>query len=182
MTGSTLRIRRATTSDVPIILRLIGSTYRGDESRKGWTTEADFLVGDRIDATGVLDKLSDSNGVMLLASAANAPDTVIACCELLGRTNKSGYFGLFAVEPTHQGGGIGKEMLSIAEEYASKTLGLKSLELQVIAMRPELIAWYKRRGYAIVDERPFPYEMLVAGARALRDDLYFKVMMKELTA
>jgi ribosomal protein S18 acetylase RimI-like enzyme len=182
MTRSALQIRLATTSDVSIILRLIGSTYRGDESRKGWTTEADFLVGDRIDAAGVLDKLSNPDGVMLLASSATVPDTVIACCELLSRTDKSGYFGLFAVEPTHQGGGVGKEMLNIAEEYASKTMEVKSLELQVIAMRPELIAWYKRRGYTIVDERPFPYEMLVAGAKALRDDLYFKVMKKELAA
>ena len=43
----------ATVSDIPAIVPLVESAYRGDASRKGWTTEADLLDGQRIDSEGV---------------------------------------------------------------------------------------------------------------------------------
>jgi len=42
-------IRVATVGDVPRIVALIESAYRGDSSRTGWTTEADLLDGRRTD-------------------------------------------------------------------------------------------------------------------------------------
>ena len=42
--------RAATEDDVPALVRLVNSAYRGDSSRAGWTTEADLLGGVRIDA------------------------------------------------------------------------------------------------------------------------------------
>ena len=35
--------------DVDALVPLVTSAYRGDASRAGWTTEADFLDGNRID-------------------------------------------------------------------------------------------------------------------------------------
>jgi hypothetical protein len=54
------------------------------------------------------------------------------------------------------------------------------MEMTVIALRAELIAWYERRGYALTGERrPFPFEGLING-KALRDDLDFVVLAKDL--
>ena len=54
------------------------------------------------------------------------------------------------------------------------------MEMTVIWTREELISWYVRRGYTRTDERrPFPYEHLVNG-KALRDDLYFICLYKDL--
>ncbi|HVV95505.1 MAG TPA: GNAT family N-acetyltransferase, partial [Rhodanobacteraceae bacterium] len=41
--------RAASRDDVPAIVALVESAYRGDVSRKGWTTEADLLDGQRTD-------------------------------------------------------------------------------------------------------------------------------------
>ncbi|MGE8259462.1 MAG: GNAT family N-acetyltransferase, partial [Stenotrophomonas sp.] len=50
---STLTFRAATSADIPALITLVTSAYRGDASRAGWTTEADLLDGARIDAEGI---------------------------------------------------------------------------------------------------------------------------------
>ena len=182
MSQSKLIVRTATQADVNRLLCLIHSSYRGEESRKGWTTEADLLVSNRIDEAGMLAKIIDPSGVMLVATSEVSEGVPVACCELriLDQNDGMGFLGLLAVDPLRQGLGLGKQILRIAEGYARETLGMKRLELQVIGIRMELIAWYLRRGYKRSGERPFPYEHLVGGAKALRDDLYFEVLVKDL--
>ena len=52
----------------------------------------------------------------------------------------------------------------------------------MIAQRPDLIAWYGRRGYSDTGETaPFPYGDPRFGAPK-RDDLYFIVLEKTLAA
>jgi GNAT superfamily N-acetyltransferase len=177
---STLTTRPATPADVPALNILIGSAYRGDESRKGWTTEADLLTGPRINDAGILAKMADPNNILLVTM--DAANVLVACCEILKRNDELGYFGLFAVDPKRQGGGFGKQVLQAAEKYASQTIGLERLEMQVIWKRAELIAWYIRRGYVLTgEERPFPYEFMVDGAAALYDDLHFVILEKKLS-
>ena len=68
VTGSTaLRFRAATPADVPAIVALVESAYRGDSSRAGWTTEADLLEGQRTDAGGVLALVANPLGRVVLA-------------------------------------------------------------------------------------------------------------------
>jgi ribosomal protein S18 acetylase RimI-like enzyme len=172
-------IRPATSEDIPNLLPLIKRAYRGEASRAGWTTEADLVADDRIDAAGLLAKISHPNGVVLVASDTSSGQ-IISCCELVNQPGtKTAYFGLFAVDPLLQGGGIGKAMLASAEEYAKK-LGIEKMQMTVIWTRDELIAWYGRRGYVKTGEREeFPYEHLVNG-KALRDDLWFEVLEKKI--
>ena len=40
-------IAPATEEDIPALNKLVNRAYRGDSSRKGWTTEADLLDGIR---------------------------------------------------------------------------------------------------------------------------------------
>lgn len=183
MSQINIATRIASSADVGILLQLVGSAYRGDASRTGWTTEADLLVGDRIDEAGMLAKIAEPDGVILLAFEAGSSGALVACCELLKREDASGYFGLFAVDPKHQGGGLGKQMLQIAENYARDILGVKTLEMFVIGLRTELIAYYMRRGYRLTGQnKPFPYDQLVSGARALRHDLTMVSLEKDLLA
>ena len=52
--------------------------------------------------------------------------------------------------------------------------------MTVIVQRPELIAWYERRGYALTGERrPFPYDDERFGDPR-RTDLEFAVLEKRL--
>ncbi|KAI1841103.1 hypothetical protein JX265_013204 [Neoarthrinium moseri] len=179
MTGISLRYRVATPEDIGLLLPLINSAYRGEESRAGWTTEADLLISERIDASGLLDKIQSPDTVILLAADGN--DVLASCCELVWRPEKGiAYFGLFAVNPKRQGGGIGRQVLLYAEDYASRQWGAYKMEMTVIWLREEIIAWYARRGYRKTGEtRPFPYADIGNG-KALRGDLYFEVLVKDI--
>lgn len=173
-----LTFRVATSDDVTPVLSLVRSAYRGDASRAGWTTEADYLADDRIDEGGILEKINEPQGVILLAH--DPAGALASCCELLKRDDELAYFGLFAVDPLRQAGGIGKQVLAEAERYAQKVFGVAKLEMQVIWLRDSLISWYERKGYKKTDQtRPFPYDGLVNGV-ALRDDLYFNILVKDL--
>jgi len=175
----------ATPADIPALLPLIRSAYRGEESRKGWTSEADLLTGERIDAAGMLTKVVDPDGVILLVRDPSG--VLVGCCELLRRAgdgsggSRVAYFGLFAVSPLRQGAGLGRQVLEWAERYARDTWATEVLEMNVIWTRAELIEWYRRRGYTTTGEtRPFPYEHLPPGSAAVRADLHFEVLVKRL--
>ncbi|KAF9877439.1 acetyltransferase [Colletotrichum karsti] len=197
-----LTFRTATPSDIPVLLPLIRSAYRGEFSRKGWTTEADLVADQRIDEAGLLAKITEPDGVVFLvtedtgSTATTTPASptktatptkttappALSCCELLRRADGAvAYFGLFAVDPERQAGGVGRRVLEHAERFAVREWGVRRIEMCVIWSRAELIAWYERRGYVRTGEtRAFPYEQLVGG-EALRDDLYFVVLEKELS-
>src|SRR5690606_1436080 len=57
MNSSVETFRDATPDDADAIIDLVQSAYRGDASRRGWTTEADLLDGQRIDRPVLLDLL-----------------------------------------------------------------------------------------------------------------------------
>jgi ribosomal protein S18 acetylase RimI-like enzyme len=173
-----LSYRAATETDATAIARLVQSAYRGEESRVGWTTEADYLADDRIDALGVAAKIADEHTVVLLAF--DSAGTLCSCCEVVDRGTGLAYFGMFAVSPAIQACGIGRQVLAAAEALARDHWRARAMEMVVIAQRGDLIDWYIRRGYQRSDEtRPFPYDQLKPGD-TLRDDLVFSVLIKAL--
>lgn len=46
-------------SDLPAVANLVNSAYRGESSRQGWTTEADYLGGQRTDAETLARDLAE---------------------------------------------------------------------------------------------------------------------------
>lgn len=171
--------RPATSDDIPPLEALIESAYRGDASRAGWTTEADLLGGNRISQAMLADTLADVDQHMLVCEDDAAG--LIACVTLQKRPGY-GYIGTVSVRPTLQGGGLGREVLAQAEKWLRETWQLPLARMTVIAQRPEVIAWYQRRGYHDTGETaPFPYGDTRFGAPK-RDDLYFCVLEKSLAA
>lgn len=174
--SSALRIENARISDVADIVALVTSAYRGDASRAGWTTEADLLDGQRIDAEGVRELLERPDSRILLARR----DAALAACIHVERQGETGYFGMFSVSPTLQGGGIGDALLAEAERVVRDDFGCATMTCTVISLRSELIAWYGRRGYRATGEsKPFPYGDARFGLPK-RDDLRFDVFAKAL--
>jgi GNAT superfamily N-acetyltransferase len=172
-----LLFRAATLSDSESIVDLVTSAYRGDESRAGWTTEAELIDGPRIDAELLATDLADPTGAVLVGVEG---DAILACCHLARRGDGVGYFGMFAVSPTRQGAGLGKQVLAEAERVCRDDWGLTSLEMTVLEPRAELIAFYERRGYVRSgDFEPFPYGEGRFGVPR-RDDLRFVVLRKPL--
>jgi GNAT superfamily N-acetyltransferase len=169
-------VRVAGVVQLPRIVRLVESAYRGDDSRAGWTTEADLLEGQRTDPDEVRHLLVSVRDAILFTGDRADP---LACCTV-GRHDGRVALGMFAVRPSRQGGGVGAGMLAAAERYVRERWAPEHLDLWVLRQRAELIAWYERRGYARTGEtKPFPYGDRRFGV-PLRDDLEFVVMRKAL--
>ncbi|MCL2552877.1 MAG: GNAT family N-acetyltransferase [Actinomycetia bacterium] len=168
--------RAATADDVPALVALIESAYRGDDSRAGWTTEADILEGQRTDPAGVLAVIEKPASRLVAVESAGE---LVACCQLEHR-GEHAYFGMFAVRPTLQGAGLGKLIIAEAERFARDEWGVTEMHMTVISVREDLIAWYVRRGYARTGETsPFPYGNERFGLPT-RDDLEFELLTKRL--
>lgn len=152
--GDGLTVRRATAADIPAIVRLVNSAYRGESSRAGWATEEHLLDGIRIDEARLRDDMAAEGSVVLVHEDAGE---VIACVHL-ERTAASCYLGMLTTKPTLQARGLGRAMLAAAEYWASATWHSQDVHMTVISVRETLIAWYERRGYVRTGERkPFPY-------------------------
>ncbi len=168
--------REAVGDDIPAIVGLVESAYRGDASRRGWTTEADLLDGQRIDIDGVRAIIDDPLARVLLVVQGGE---LIGCCELR-RAGDDAYFGMFSVRPDGQGRGVGNQLLAEAERIARTQWNCAGMRMTVIDIRDELIAWYERRGYVRTGEhKPFPYGDERFGIPR-RDDLRFEVLYKAL--
>lgn len=169
--------RDAVEADVPALVALVESAYRGDSSRAGWTTEADILDGRRTDPEGVRAVITTLGSRLLVAERDGE---LVACCQLEHRGDAA-YFGMFAVRPGLQGGGLGRRVLAEAERLARAEWGVREMHMTVISVRDELIAWYERRGYRRTGRTtPFPYGDERFGLPR-RDDLCFELLVKALT-
>lgn len=159
-------ISPATIADISTLNTLVNSAYRGETSRKGWTTEADFLGGTRI-FPDELEKLILQPGSSIL-TYKDESGTIRGCVNIQERENEM-YLGLLTVEPQHQASGIGKKLMAAAEQNA-RNKGISTMKMTVVSIRSELIAWYERNGYSDTGKRePFP-----------TGDPRFGIPMKEL--
>ena len=169
-----LHYRDATVDDIPALVRLVTSAYRGEASRAGWTTEADLLDGERIDPAVLRADIERPRSRVLVAERDGVP---VACAHVAVEGD-AGYFGMFAVRPDLQGGGMGHALLAEAERVVRDEWSLPALRMTVIDARGELIAWYERRGYRRTGVvKPFPYGDTRFGIPR-RDDLRFEVLEK----
>ncbi len=163
-------------ADVPALVALIQSAYRGDESRRGWTTEADLVHGQRTGPGEVAAIVGSTSGLMLMAHRAGV---LVGCCQLVRRAEATAYLGMLAVRPHIQGGGIGTALVRECERVARLEWRARRMTLQVISVRHELIAWYLRLGYR-PSGRTLPFPRDVPGDVPQRPDLRFAVLEKEL--
>ena len=148
----------ATNNDIPELVDLMNSAYRGERSQKGWTSEAHLIAGEvRTDANNLKDVMSKEGSVFLKYLAK---DGKILGCLNLQQHPRGVYLGMFSVDPDQQGAGIGKQLLLAAESHA-RTVGSPAIYMYVISLREELINWYKRYGYLETGEKvPFPEDNL----------------------
>jgi ribosomal protein S18 acetylase RimI-like enzyme len=133
----------ATLTDVLELTALINSSYRGESSKKGWTTEANLIDGQRIDNESLTEQMQDPNAVVL----KNTDETgkITGCVYLQKRGDKL-YLGMLTVSPLLQTNGLGRQLLQAAEDYA-RSINYHTITMTVITTRTELVSWYERRGY-----------------------------------
>lgn len=145
-------ISKVTKKDIPALKGLVNSAFRGETSKKGWTTEEHLLDGIRTNEELLAESMQEK-GTTLLKYVENG--TILGMVMLKNQKDKL-YLGMLTVSPDLQGGGIGKKLLYAAEDFAKKHQ-LPKIAMTVISVRQELIDWYKRHGYVLTGEtQPFP--------------------------
>ncbi len=138
-----LLFRKARIDEAGQIAALVNSAYRGESSRAGWTTEADFLDGQRTDLEEISGLIGKAASLILLCLDGN---------DLIGsvhleKSADAACLGMLAINPQLQGRGVGKMLLTEAESMATDAWHSDKMKMAVITIRPELIAYYERRGY-----------------------------------
>ena len=146
------QISRATVDDIPQLVPLVNSAYRGEEAKKGWTHEADLIDGSlRTDAASLRGMITNPQSAILRYVVQ---DKILGCV-YLEKQDSVLYLGMLSVSPDAQAQGIGKELLRAAESHAKK-VKCSAIEMTVISARHVLISWYERNGYSKTPEtRPF---------------------------
>lgn len=173
--NSDLIITTASKNDIPQLEKLVNGAYRGESSKKGWTTEADLLDGIRTNEKLLTGMFTRGDSIIL--KCTNTQNELFGCVYLQKQEEKL-YLGMLTVSPELQALGIGKQLLQAAEEYA-QLQECSAIRITVISLRKALISWYERRGYFITGERkPFPSNDARFGLP--KRELEFIVMEKRL--
>lgn len=168
----------ATDADLEAISELVNSAYRGDSSRAGWTTEADYLGGQRTDAERLRELLAATTGAVLL-TLRDDDGTLLGSVWLEPRGEDAWYLGMFTIRPDVQARGLGRVLLDESERFV-RSRGARRMRITVIQLRAPLIEWYERRGFRATGESvSFPYGDERSGI-PLRDDLQLLVFEKVL--
>ena len=167
-------ITKVAIEDVASLNKLINSAYRGESSKKGWTTEANILEGKRTTEDELIEIIQDQKNTILKYSENNE---IIGCVLLVEKEDEL-YLGMLTVSPVLQNSGIGKKLMEQAEIYTSD-LGLSKIVMTVISVREELISWYKRKGFVDTGARePFPARDVFS--QTANEPLEFMVLEKRI--
>ena len=90
-------------------------------------------------------------GIFLVAQDSRGQILASVYVEVRG---SRGYFGMLAVDPGHQGAGVGRMMVKAAEDYC-RGRGCDTVDLSVLSLRPELVPFYRKLGYVKTGSEEF---------------------------
>ena len=178
---TTVFLRQAEVSDIDALEQLLNRCYRQAE---GWTNEADLIGGIRTTKDELLAVIADPRHyIFIYPKTTTGERDGEETGELLGciaidikdeadtnqhAGNKKAYIGMFAVLPELQGHGVGHQILQAAETFARRHLQSNTsksaqnsvrLTMSILSHRPELLAYYQRRGYQLNgNSMPFPID------------------------
>ncbi|MGP4863705.1 GNAT family N-acetyltransferase [Psychrobacter sp. T6-5] len=162
-------LRQAKADDIGALEQLLNCCYR---ETAGWTNEADLVGGIRITPEELVSTITNPTHYLFVypkttTGEREAEETgeVLGCIAVDIKTdtdsNKKAYIGMFAVHPELQGQGVGNVILQAAETFADRHLQSQNqpsrLTMSILSHRPELLAYYQRRGYQLNGNKiPFP--------------------------
>jgi len=175
MITSDYKFRNAAIEDSQFICDLVNSVYRGENAKKGWTTESDLLDGIRINTEKVQEIISSEKNVILLILTT---DKIIGCVHLEKNGSKC-HLGMLSVDVNYQNGGLGKILMDKSEEYAKNEFKCDMMEMKVIGQRTELVEYYIRRGYFKTGGRE-PFILNSHFGKPKTDNLYFEYLIKKI--
>ena len=155
-----MKVRTATESDFHSILNLINAAFQ---------VERFFKNQDRLSAPDLESYFQ--SGTFLVGEDKGK----IVGCVYVELKGKRAYFGLLSIDPSRQKTGLGRRLVSAAEEFARET-GAHFMDLRIIHLRTELSIVYSKLGYQVIGSEPYPEER----NHMLTQPVHFIRMRKEL--
>ena len=143
MMDEMLEFRTAGPDDVEFIVRLINSAF---------LVEQFFIERDRTNPDMVRQLMK--KGRFLLAE----DDKHLTACVYVEVRGDHGYLGMLSVDPERQRQGVGRQLISNAEQFFREA-GCRTSDLRIVDVRTELLALYRRLGY--LETGTSPYEATV---------------------
>lgn len=179
MNKNSVFLRQAEADDVSALEKLLNHCYRQDEGWTNEanliggirTTQAElakviatpkhyvFVYPKTTTGMRVGQETGELLGCIAVEITTNADVSEAATND---GSNKKAYIGMFAVHPKLQGKGVGNVILEAAETFAIRHLAavdsqmvnqnvkqISRLTMSILSHRPELLAYYQRRGYQL---------------------------------
>lgn len=172
-------LRQATADDMAALEQLLNRCYRQTE---GWTNEADLIGGIRITPEELANTIANPTHYLFVYPKTTTGNrdgeetgALLGCIAVDIKADhevnnsvchKKAYIGMFAVHPELQEQGVGHQILQAAETFAARHLQTEMptphkkparLTMSILSHRPELLAYYQRRGYQLNGNKmPFP--------------------------
>ena len=137
-----MRSRVAAEADVAEIVRVINAAYRVEDF---------FVNGNRTSDADVRRRMSE--GVSFLVIDGERTGTLSAAVAVDVHDGR-GHFAMLSVDPSLQGKGLGRVLIDDIEEFC-RTAGCTDLDIEVVNLREELPAFYRRFGFT--DTGTFPF-------------------------
>ena len=174
-----MKLQQARAADIPAVVALVNTAFRGSGHEASWNSEAAYIDGDRTSEALLTAELSATADAQLLIVKSNSEAAIEASVWLEPASEAVWYLGSLTVHPRFQNVGAGRRLLEAAERWAQQR-GAKTIRMKVVNVRDTLIAWYVRRGYRLTGEvEAFPYHDTRFGVPR-RNDLAFMALEKEL--
>jgi len=143
-----LHIRPASPADRPRLIPVINAAFAIETFLEGTRTDDERLAA--MMQKGEILLVEDSSGQILACIYAETHGT-------------RGYLGMLAVNPARQRSGLGKRLLSAAEDHF-RAKGCEAVDISVLSLRPELLPIYRRLGFSETGTEEFQM------SRALKDN------------
>lgn len=144
MANENIRFRIASQDDTMALKQLIESAFRAEDSRQGWVGNADLASRFSIEAENIANVIANPDSTFLMASDTNG--TLLGTVGVSKHDPDSARLFMLAVDPQCHRGGIGKQILTHAEDYCQRVWCPKVLGLN--ALRPARLLY---RGTCAVD-------------------------------
>jgi GNAT superfamily N-acetyltransferase len=129
---------------------------------RAYEVERFFVEGDRTNPAGVREAMGRGQFLMAATEAGEIAGTIFV--EVAGGIAS---FGMLAVSPEHQQRGIGRRLISQAEQHAREA-GASTMEILVVNLRTDLLPRYRRAGYVPAGEAPYVHRPVTRPCHFIR--------------
>ena len=151
-------VRRAQPADLAAVTRLINRAH---------AVEAFFVDGERVDHAEVAALRERGHFLVLDGDGGE-----LAAAVYVRIDDGRGTIGLLSVAPDHQGRGLGRRLVAVAEALCA-AVGCVDVELAIVNLRQELGPWYRSQGYREIGTAPYDQ-------RPVKQPCHFVRMQKAL--